>query len=128
MKVQKFLTEANKQQVMRLLGWTIDQYAEYQESKGLEYIRKLIAADDWSVNNVAKAPLFWRWWVNHWNARDTEFIGWATGYKNRPFLLRQYESLNDVDGFEFWPHRVIMEQSYAYMIGDLNRQAVEAGV
>lgn len=123
MKAQKFITEANKQQVCKLLGWSLEQYAEYQQKQGLVYLEEVICCDAWSVNNVAKSPLFWRWWVNHWNARDAEFIA-QTRYWPISWRGRKYEDLNDVDGFNFWPHRVIMEQTYCLMIDKLNKESI----
>lgn len=124
MKAQKFITEANKQEVCKLLGWTMAQYVAYQQEKGLEYLADQVCGDLWSVNQVAKTPLFWRWWVNHWNARDAEFIA---DVRNWPidWRTRKYEDLNAVEGFTFWPHKVIMEQSYAHLIYDVNREAVK---
>ena len=116
MKAQKFITEANKQQVCRLLGWSLAQYTSYQEAQGLAYLREVVCADEWSVNNVAKCALFWDWWVNHWNQRDAEFIVNARLWPIS-WLHRKYQDLNDVDGFEFWPHKIIMEHSYSFMIG-----------
>ncbi|QNK63974.1 hypothetical protein H7F33_05635 [Pedobacter sp. PAMC26386] len=123
MKAQKFITEANKQQVCKLLGWTIADYTHYQQEKGLTYLRDVICGDLWSVNNVAKTPLFWRWWINHWNARDTEFITDASDWP-ASWLRRKYDDLNEVEGFKFWPHKIIMEQSYAIMIEEVNTTAV----
>lgn len=122
MKAQQLLTEANKQQVCKLLGWSLAQYYAYQEAQGLNYLKDVICCDDWSVDNVAKSPLFWRWWVNHWNARDEEFIAIA---RHLPISWRErkYKDLNDADGFTFWPHRVIMEQTYCLMIAELNQSA-----
>lgn len=124
MNPQKFITEANKQQVCKLLGWTEKQYCHYQQEQGLAYLSEFICGDDWSVNNVAKSESFWRWWVNHWNQRDDEFI---TSVHNFPvsWRLQRYHDLNDVDGFAFWPHRVIMEQTYCLMIDELNKQSVK---
>lgn len=124
MKAQKFITEANKQEVCKLLGWTMEHYVKYQQAKGLEYLSDQVCGDLWSVNQVAKTPLFWRWWVNHWNARDVEFIA---DVRNWPidWRARKYEDLNAVEGFTFWPHKVIMEQTYAHLIYDVNREAVK---
>lgn len=123
MKAQKLLTESNKQRVCQLLGWDLADYTAYQEAKGLDYIKQAICGDDFSVDTVAQCALFWRWWVNHWNARDAEFL---TNAPNWPISWygRKYEDLNDVDGFTFWPHRIIMEQTYAYMIGQTIKEAV----
>lgn len=123
MKAQKFITEANKQQVCKLLGWTLEQYTEYQELKGLEYLADQICGDVWGVNQVAQTPLFWRWWVNHWNTRDAEFIADAPNWP-KSWLKRKYEDLNAVDGITFWPHKSIMEETYAILIDCVNKEAV----
>lgn len=125
MNAQKFITEANIQKVCQLLGWDLETYTNYQHEKGLEYLKEVVCDDAWSVQQMAKTPLFWRWWVNHWNARDAEFI---STWNNWPisWLRRKYNDLNAVEGFSFWPHKIIMEQSYAIMIDEVNKEAVKA--
>jgi len=125
MNAQKFINEANKQQVCKLLGWSLATYTQYQENKGLEYLRDVVCGDLWSVNNVAKTPLFWKWWINHWNARDNEFITTIASQWPSDWLRRKYDDLNAVEGFTFWPHKVIMEQSYAIMVDEMNKEAVK---
>lgn len=123
MKAQKFITEANKHQVCKLLGWSIDDYTAYQEAKGLEYLADMVDGDWWSVDIVSKCAMFWRWWVNHWNQRDEEFLAI---YRDFPadFLALKYDDLNDVGGFKFWPHKVIMEHTYAIMVKEMNKELI----
>lgn len=123
MTAQKFITEANKQKVCQLLDWTDLDYAIYQEEKGLEYLEHVICCDAWSVNNVAKCKMFWRWFINHWNIRDAQFIGEYGNYP-RGLLKYKYEDLNDVESIKFYPHRVIMENTYQLMIDAVNKEAV----
>lgn len=123
MTAQKFIIEANKQRVCQMLRWTALDYANYQQNKGLEYLEKVICCDAWSVNNVAKCTKFWQWWVNHWNNRDAQFIG---EYGNYPkgLLRHKYDDLHDLEGFKFYPHRHIMESTFALMIDEVNQEAV----
>lgn len=116
--IKKLLVEVNQQQVQRLLGWDDLMYGIFQNEKGLEYLRRVVGSDEKGIKMLMRSELFWRWWVNHWNRRDEEFLGYA---KATPQHMREayYHDLHDADGFEFYPHRIIMEQSYAEMVGNL---------
>lgn len=111
MTAQKFITEANKHEVCKLLGITEQAYCQYQEQNGQEYMQQVMGSDDWGIDQMAKNFLFWRWWINHWNKRDEEFLIYA---KDAPHDLRLkfYHSLNSVEGFEFFPHKSIMQESH----------------
>lgn len=121
---QKFITEANKAQVIRLLGWSELEYCQHQEAQGIAYLQKIVGADDYGIALQLKNPLFWRWWVNHWNARDAEFLEYAPA---TPTRLRHtlYNQLNDLDGFDFYPHRIIMELTYDAMVSETINQATQ---
>lgn len=125
MKAQKFITEANKQEVCRLLGMTEEVYCQYQEQQGLEYMASIMGSDDWSIDYLAKNSLFWKWWINHWNARDEEFLTYAKG---APYRMRVnfYHSLNSIEGFEFYPHKSILAESYRLMREIIEPLAKEA--
>lgn len=115
---QKFITEANKQQVIRLLGWSELEYCNYQEEVGLQYMRKVLETDEQGISYLSKNELFWKWWVNHWNYRDAEFLIDA---KATPAVLRPglYRDLNSIEGFEFYPHSEIMEVSYNALMSEM---------
>lgn len=119
---QKFITEANKQQVTRLLGWTEQQYCEYQQEKGIAYLHHVLEIDEAGIKMQIQNPLFWRWWVNHWNRRDEEFLTYASGTPKR-MIENLYNDLNDPFGFEFYPHRVIMDASYNGLIKEIMQDA-----
>jgi len=109
MNAQKFITEANIHQVCKALGWSDLQYKSYQEQTGLDYLQSVVGADDWGLDHLKKTPIFWSWWINHWNKRDQEFLSFSNP------SLSLYHSMNAHEGFEFYPHRIIMEQSYAIL-------------
>jgi len=125
MNAQKFLTEANKQQVCRLLGWDELQYASFQEEQGIEYVKGIVGSDEWGASHLLKSKLFWKWWINHWNNRDQEFLTYAAA---SPASLREvmYKSLNNAEGFEFYPHRVIMEQSYSILSKEIIKDSIRS--
>ena len=116
--IKKLLIEVNQRQVMLLLGWSDLQYGIFQNEKGLQYLRRVVGADEVGIKMLMNGKLFWRWWVNHWNRRDEEFLGYGKAY---PEHMREayYYDLHDTEGFEFYPHRIIMEQGYAALVGEL---------
>lgn len=118
MRAQKFITEANKHEVCKLLGMTEEVYCQYQEQQGLEYLRLQMGTDLIGIDQMAKNELYWKWWINHWNHRDEEFLTYGKGmpYKMR---LKYYHSLNSVEGFEFRPHKKVIEESYRILNEDL---------
>ena len=119
---QKFITEANKQQVIRLLNWTEIQYCEYQQQKGIEYLKHILEVDEYGIQMQISNQLFWRWWVNHWNRRDEEFLTYGAFAPER---MREnlYNDLHDPFGFEFYPHSVIMEAGYNTLIKEIMTDA-----
>lgn len=121
-RIQHLLAEANKQQVIRLLNWTDMQYCIYQQNKGYEYMRQVIGSDELGVRYLAKNALFWKWWINHWNRRDEEWLGYAA---SAPARHREnlYRDLHSINGCEFYPHRLIMETSYDNLIKDLTEKS-----
>lgn len=114
----KLQNEATKKRALHYLGWDELQYAEYQESAGIEYLKKVIGADDWGVKHLIHSSIFWQWWINHWNRIDETFIGYA-GSLPQGMRITAYHSVHDPEGFDFFPHKVIMDLSYAEMIEEL---------
>lgn len=119
MRVAKLVNESNKLAVCRLLGWDMLEYGKFQEAMGLLYIAEQVSGDEHSIQRVSESSVFWAWWVNHWNQRDSEFLTYAGGYDNTAWRRSLYRSLNDIEGFEFYPHSIVMEQAYAHMIGNM---------
>lgn len=118
MRIAKLINESNRAAVCRLLGWDMLAYGEFQQAAGLQYISEQVCGDAESVQTVAESPIFWAWWVNHWNRRDAEFLTYAGGYSSESRVLL-YENLNNIAGFEFYPHTIILEQAYAQMVGNM---------
>lgn len=113
--VQHIIGEVNKHQIIKSLNWTELQYCNYQQQIGLEYMQRVVGSDEWGIKQLEASELFWRWWVNHWNRIDEEFMTYGI---IAPETMREhlYTDLHDPEGFEFYPHRLIIEQSYAILM------------
>lgn len=114
MNAIKFIIEANKQQVRRLLGWSERRFSEFVAAKGIQYLKEVLFADDDAVLQLTKGDMFWQWWRNHWNKRDEEFLLYAGEYVLDHRLI-MYEELHTIT-LDKYPHRPIMEQSYSLLM------------
>ncbi len=95
---------------MRSLGWDDLQYGQYQESKGLEWLRGYCGDDEEVIGHYAKHPLFWKWYRNHWHARDMVFLA-NTKRMSVAEKITHYHNAHNMKGFRYKPHRVIMERT-----------------
>ena len=118
----KFIIEANKQQVRRLLGWSETRFAEFVAAKGIQYLKDVLFADDDAVILLTKGDMFWQWWRNHWNKRDEVFLLDAAEYVQEHRIIL-YEELHTLT-LSNYPHRPIMEQSYSLLMEQINKEAV----
>ena len=128
--VKKVYQEAEKcrQEVCSLLGWTEEEYYDFQIDEGLIYLRLYLNNDQWGVELVMKCRQFWSWWRNQWHIRDCEFL--AGMNEDCPVVYRQcvalYQDHNDANVLRkaITPNGVILQDTYAYMMGVLIDQTL----
>lgn len=110
-----------KEQVMRMLDWNDQQYANFQFEMGYEYLKFWVGDDDFGMKELPLTASFWAWWRNHWHKRDEDFI-------NRSSLLtvaecrRFYRLFHDAETIEYQPNSVVMDDAYAQMIYNLTHE------
>ncbi|MBB4106653.1 hypothetical protein [Pedobacter zeae] len=114
---------ANSQQVRRLLNWSELQYSDYIAKKGIEYLKSIIDADDWALEQLTKSGQFWKWWRNHWYQRDQVFLVKRKPAHSVSALLVDYDYLHTVAGV--YPYADIMEQAYGLLMEGINKKAVK---
>lgn len=64
----------NKKHIQRALGITNDDFVIAVEQAGYQWIDRYFHNDDDAVKLIASCKMFWKWWVNEWDIRDSEFI------------------------------------------------------
>lgn len=65
--------DALVQLICNRIGWTEQQYLDYQFHQGLEFIDDMISnliAEDKKL--ITYSAMFWGWWANKWFSRDAE--------------------------------------------------------
>jgi hypothetical protein len=61
--------------IIKSLGITELDYCNKVMESGYGWIRiRSGNNEEQLVNNIAKIPLFWKWWNNQWIIRDKEFV------------------------------------------------------
>lgn len=66
--------ESVQKQVQQILGWTDLEYAELQESFGLDYLKINYGILSKVSHKLPASKVFWSWWRLHWMRKDVEFL------------------------------------------------------
>lgn len=103
-----------------LLKWTDQEYAEYQYNNGIEFLDHYIPDDPTAADQLIRSRIYWAWWRNQWMLRDAVYIN-ATHIHRLCPLVESYKVMHDPRDLasSLYIGRVILEQSYAEMIGRL---------
>lgn len=60
--------------IIKALGMSEMNYCEMVMEGGYCWLKSRFGVDEeLLINNVAKIPLFWKWWNNQWDIRDKEY-------------------------------------------------------
>lgn len=110
-----------KQRVCDLLNWDELAYAEYQYKAGLLYLQHYIPNDPSGIDMLASNKVYWSWWKNRWADRDKQFCNPGTPMLCLSTRLKMYHLLHNPEYLakEIWPNGVVLNDSYAKMIGDV---------
>jgi hypothetical protein len=58
--------------VLRLTGLTQEQYVEIQLQIGRDYLENMLGDDPLGIEYVYSSRLFWKWFINSWQKRDSD--------------------------------------------------------
>jgi hypothetical protein len=122
-----------QKKVRTALRWSEEQYADFMYNCGLAYLQFYIGNEPQEVlSHIRKSKTFWNWWKLHWQKRDEEFFQkWKEevidGNCNAGLeWLEIYFEYHDPKTLaaEIYPSGVVLGESYATMIDQLNKEAV----
>jgi hypothetical protein len=109
--------------IMNLIGWSDLQFAEYQESQGLAFLKCWLGADVPLVDDLPNHRAFWSWWRCYWTRRDREFLELSSLLFSHE-LESYYRETHEPGSLEFYPQAAIMEETYEAMIHQVIKEAV----
>lgn len=124
---QKTTRLTNSQRVMSILRWNELEYATFIHETGLEYLELYIPGDRQGIDALSRSRIFWNWWKNHWAIRDQQFLDEMDKDIEHSFIPKAlYEFYHSADmlSSSIFPNAVVLENSYAKMIGHFNKSIV----
>ncbi len=98
-----------------------------------EYLEKNISKDVFGINFLLASKSFWIWWSIQWDRRNRIFIN-ETRLNEvvaiiqpdaRNMIRELYMETHCVSEIHVYPNRMVMEQSYAEMIGKAFKESVK---
>ncbi|WP_313234195.1 hypothetical protein [Sphingobacterium multivorum] len=96
--------------VLEMLQIREADYADMWLDAGIHYLVKVIEVGEWK-EEFLNAPLFWKWWLNHWQKWDARFIGYSKEVPAENWTAL-YDYVHDIEGIELRPHKVILEEIF----------------
>ena len=113
-----------KEQICRAIGWDADQYRLHQFETGMSYLEHYLKGDHQGVQMLSRTKTFWVWWCRQWERRNRILLHklnkkhrFATTPKAD--FKKLYEQVHHHECLSVYPGRVVMEKSYAEMMGQL---------
>lgn len=110
--------------IVSLLRWDDDRYSRFLFESGNAYLYAYIKGEaEEVIAQIKRSRSFWNWWKLHWEKRDIAFLDSAESVDWR--LARQlYQNLHDAATLagEIYPNGEVLGESYAKMIGELNKE------
>lgn len=113
--------EVVKDSIIKMLHWSEMNYAEFMYETGLAYLQHYILGDEYGIAALERSRIFWSWWRNHWAQRDQRFMANISpaNYATAEKFYRWWNDPKHLAG-NIWPNSVILDESYAQMIGEFN--------
>jgi hypothetical protein len=110
--------EQNRELIMEMLGWDELTYGLFVMEKAEEYLKRQCGRDAYGIQALMESQIFWKWWKNHWMQRDEAFLYEWANYKDAKHLVNEYAVVHSAANLHMRPNKVILEDSYAKMIGN----------
>jgi hypothetical protein len=114
--------EALKREIIRLLDWDEQLYADAQYSTGIEYLEIYLEEDRHFADLLSRSKIFWQWWKNHWSNRDETFIEMLRGLSTNVRYRRElYVDFNNGKTLAelIHPNSIVLNETYAEMITEV---------
>jgi hypothetical protein len=60
--------------VLGILNWSEQQYAEFKFQQGITYLHRYVPSHEKMFGLLMQSRMFWNWWKNCWDLRDEVFM------------------------------------------------------
>ena len=119
---QKDRILSDQQSVMEIMGWSDMDYATFIHETGLAYLDQYAQHDQAGIDALNRSRIFWNWWKNQWAIRDAQYLTIYDNFSTENWepLYRQMHGVDELTN-SIYPNAVVLEESYAQMIGHFNK-------
>lgn len=121
-----------QEKVTALTGLSAEEHNQLVYNCAFAYLQGFMPAYPQIITQVTKSSVFWKWWINHWEQRDKEFIEkcehWPETPETRMEIYKEDHDPRTLVEAVYLSGQVL-EASYAEMIGqvmDEQKQEVAA--
>jgi hypothetical protein len=132
----KALNQPSGHLLRELLGISETDYNNLVLDSAVDYLnRNLLSSDTSAKSSMLTATSFWKWWVNQFERRNS-IIVYEFGYtevtritRDERFHLREvFDAMHSVHAINVWPNRIVIEETYAIMMGEVLDEVMKGGV
>lgn len=123
-QIQTLTNEDIRQWICRTMDITRQQYHDMVFEGGIAYLEQAMQLEEDEVARLTSHRMYWQWWTNHWNIRDRQFyhnyhLNETPKHKLNAAMRAVYRKAHEVTTLNVVPHRVVLEQSYGEMVGNM---------
>jgi hypothetical protein len=113
----KTVQTVNKELVLRKLNISEAQYVDMVLDGGFDYLRNVLELDEELVQDLVSSSLFWKWWMNHWQKWDAEFL--IKSRRENPRIIQMlYNQLHDPSDKGYAPNKKLLKAMLAEAVVD----------
>lgn len=123
------INSAIQNRIIDLLQWDDGRYEKYVFECANAYLYAYIKNEaEEVINQIKRSKDFWNWWKLQWQARDEAFIASIIQPIKKDVARQLYQYLHcpATLAAELYPAGEVLGESYAAMIGQLNKREVAA--
>lgn len=113
----KTVQSVNKELVLRKLNISASQYVDMVLDGGFDYLRKVLELDELLVQDLVSSSLFWKWWMNHWQKWDAEFLK-IVRWESPQLWVKLYNQLHDPSDKGYAPNKKLLKAMLAESVVD----------
>ena len=116
-----------QQQILTLLRWDATQHGQFIYDCGLSFLNYYIKDESpYIISCILRSRIFWNWWKLEWYTRDQAYATHFYKLMHMDCNHELYFDLHDPKtlAHAIYPNGVVLEESYALMINELNKEAV----
>lgn len=119
--------------IIRAACISLDDYNTHVFNQAAAYLDGIIGTDEHAKSRLMQSPHFWSWWQRQWDNREERFVlvhdlDKLVGDPDLIELIAElWYDLHSIESLNIRPNRMVLESSYAVMIGEVFDHAKSGG-